>query len=178
MELRNEEFADEFADSTEGDNTTEYVTDCVIESDLELLLPASYVPQESERIALYQELDGIDRDRDIEAFASRLRDRFGNIPPETDELLRVPRIRRLARRLGLEKIALKQGVMYTYFVDDSNLAYYQSPMFGKMLSYLQAHPRRVKIREVNRRRSFAIANVRSTADALAILEEILMLPSA
>ncbi len=179
MELRNEEFADEFAEANNAEGSeTEYVTDCVIESDLELLLPADYVPQESERIALYQELDGIDRDSDIEAYAGRLRDRFGPIPPSAEELLRVPRIRRIARRLGIEKVALKQGVMYTYFVDDTNIAYYQSPMFGKMLSYLQAHPRRVKIREVNRRRSFAIANVRSTADAVSILDEIMMLPSA
>lgn len=179
MELRNEEFADEFAEANSAaEAETEYVTDCVIESDLELLLPASYVPQESERIALYQELDGIDRDADLQAYAERLRDRFGPIPAVTEELLRVPRIRRLARRLGIEKVALKQGVMYTYFVDDTNLAYYQSPMFGKLLSYLQLHPRRVKIREINRRRSFAIANVRSTADAMAILEEVLSLPSA
>lgn len=178
MELRNEEFANEFAEANAADEAnTEYVTDCVIESDLELMLPADYVPQESERISLYQELDGIDRDRDLEAYANRLRDRFGPIPYVAEELLRVPRIRRIARRLGIEKVALKQNTMYTYFVDEKNLAYYQSPMFGKMLSYLQSHPRRVKIRENNGRRSFAFTNVRTTDESLGILQEILLLPA-
>lgn len=174
MELRTGEFADTFAEENAArQDETEYVTDCVIESDLELLLPAHYVPQESERISLYQELDGIDRDLDLQAFAMRLEDRFGPMPAETVELLRIPPLRRLARRLGIEKVALKQGNMYIYFVDDTNVAYYQSPMFGKLLNYLQRYPRRVKIREVNSRRSFAVANVPTTAEALAILEEII-----
>ncbi len=174
MELRTGEFADTFAEENAArQDETEYVTDCVIESDLELLLPAHYVPQESERISLYQELDGIDRDLDLQAFAMRLEDRFGPMPAETVELLRIPPLRRLARRLGIEKVALKQGNMYIYFVDDTNVAYYQSPMFGKLLNYLQRYPRRVKIREVNSRRSFAVANVATTAEALAILEEII-----
>lgn len=172
-ELRTEEFGD--ASLAPGDNAgeEEYVADCVIESDMELLLPADYVPQESERISLYQELDSIERELDLQAFTARLKDRFGKIPHVTAELLRIPRVRRLARRLGIEKVALKQGIMYTYFVDDSNKAYYQSPMFGRMLHYLQTHSSRCAIRERNGRRSFAIRNVGSVEEAQAILTEIL-----
>lgn len=173
-ELRTEEFsgieqADRLGDDGES---TEYVADCVIESDMELLLPADYVPTESERIALYQELDGIEREMDLQAFRSRLTDRFGAIPAVTAELLRIPRLRRLARRLGIEKVALKQGKMFTYFVDESNVAYYQSEMFGKMLGYLTANPRRVQIRERNGKRSFAIAGVDTVETAVAVLQEI------
>lgn len=176
-ELRTEEFADTFADETKADSETEFAADCVIESDLELLLPASYVPQESERINLYRELDSIELDRDLEAFAARLRDRFGPIPHETVELMLVPRLRRMARRLGIEKVALKQGLMYIYFVDDTNQAYYQSPMFGKLLNYLQRYPSRVKIREIKGKRSFAISRVSSVSEAVAILNEILGMQS-
>ena len=173
-ELRTEEFsgveqADRLGDDGEA---TEYVADCVIESDMELLLPADYVPTESERIALYQELDGIEREMDLQAFRSRLTDRFGAIPAVTAELLRIPRLRRLARRLGIEKVALKQGKMFTYFVDESNVAYYQSEMFGKMLGYLTANPRRVQIRERNGKRSFAIAGIDTVETAVAVLQEI------
>ena len=150
--------------------------DCVIESDLELLLPATYVPQAAERIALYQELDSIERDDQVEAFAARLNDRFGRIPPETRELLLIPRLRRLARRLGIEKVNLKGGIMYIYFVGESNPAYYMSPMFGRLLTYLTMHPRRVKIRQNAARQSFSIANVKEVATAVAILEEVLTLP--
>ena len=172
-ELRTEEFEDVAAD---GQTDTEYVADCVIESDMELLLPADYVPQESERINLYQELDSIERELDLKAFADRLRDRFGKIPPETAELLRIPRLRRLARRLGIEKVALKQDAMYVYFVDETNKAYYQSAMFGKLLQYLQQNPRRVRIREKSGKRSFAISHVSSVEEAVEILQQVIALP--
>ena len=175
-ELRTEEFGDLDDAHTGGDGETEYVADCVIESDMELLLPADYVPQESERIALYQELDSIERETDLRDFKERLLDRFGKIPHETAELLRIPRLRRMARRLGIEKVALKQDSMYIYFVDDTNVAYYQSPMFGKLLQYLQENARRCKIREKSGRRSFAISHVSSVEDAVAILDQVLALP--
>ena len=174
-ELRTEEFADLDNDSVA--EPEDFVADCVIESDMELLLPADYVPQESERISLYQELDSIERELDLQAFKTRLQDRFGKVPQVTLELLRIPRLRRLARKLGIEKVALKQSYMYTYFVDDSNKAYYQSPMFGRMLHYLQQHPRQCAIREKNGKRSFSFSNVTSVEHAVDILQQILDLNS-
>ncbi|MDE5660782.1 MAG: transcription-repair coupling factor [Muribaculaceae bacterium] len=168
-ELRTEEFAEEFADEEERD----FVADCTIESDMELLLPADYVPQDRERIALYQELDGIERELDLRAFAERLEDRFGRIPDVAAELLRVPRLRRLARRLGIEKVALKQGSMYLYFVSEQNVAYYQSPMFGRILDYVAANPRQCRIRENNGKRSIALADVTTVEHATGILASIL-----
>lgn len=175
MELRNEEFADLLED--ENQESTEYVTDCLIESDMELLLPASYVPTESERIALYQELDSIDRELDLQQFRLKMEDRFGKIPKETLELMRIPRLRRLARQLGIEKVNLKGGKMYIYFVGEENKAYYQSPMFGKLLHYLQENPRRVTIRENNGKRSFVIASVESVEEAVDILSQVHQLSS-
>ncbi len=174
-ELRTKEFADLDNDSVA--EPEDFVADCVIESDMELLLPADYVPQESERISLYQELDSIERELDLQAFKTRLQDRFGKVPQVTLELLRIPRLRRLARKLGIEKVALKQSYMYTYFVDDSNKAYYQSPMFGRMLHYLQQHPRQCAIREKNGKRSFSFSNVTSVEHAVDILQQILDLNS-
>ncbi len=172
-ELRTQEFAElDKAETLESAQEEEYVADCVIESDMELLLPADYVPTESERISLYQELDGIERESDLLEFRSRLTDRFGAIPEVTLELLRIPTLRRLARRLGIEKVALKQGKMFTYFVDDNNKAYYQSEMFGRMVSYLTSNPRRVQIRDKNGRKSFAFLNIPSVETAVAILQSI------
>ena len=172
-ELRTEEFADIDKADRLDEAETDFVADCVIESDMELLLPADYVPTESERISLYQELDGIERETDLMEFRRRLEDRFGAVPSVTLELLRIPRLRRLARRLGIEKVSLKQGKMYTYFVDESNKAYYQSEMFGKMLNYLTANPRRVEIRERNGKRSFAFANIGTVENAVEILQQII-----
>ena len=181
VELNTEEFAGTLtasggAGANTEDGETEYVADTVIESDMEVLLPATYVPQESERINLYRELDSIERNDELKAFEERLVDRFGPIPEVTRQLLMVPRLRRLARRLGIEKVNLKNGLMYIYFVDDSNKAYYQSPMFGRLLHYLQLNQRRVKIREQNGRRSFVISDVRTMTEAHDILDTAIALP--
>jgi len=170
-ELRTEEFAEEFADHDEAER--DYVADCTIESDMELLLPAEYVPQDSERIALYRELDGIERELDLRAFAERLEDRFGRIPRQAAELLRVPRLRRLARKLGIEKVSLKQGKMFLFFVSDQNIAYYQSPMFGRIIDYVQKNPRDCQFRERDGRRSIVLSNVESVEHATGILATIL-----
>lgn len=176
-ELRTEEFADEFADEAAA-GEQDFVADCSIESDMELLLPADYVPGDRERIALYQELDGINRELDLKLFADRLRDRFGTIPHETAELLRVPRLRWMARRLGVEKVSLKQGRMYLYFVDEVNKAYYQSPMFGRILAYFQQNYRRCELRNRNNRNSLLVNNISTVEEAVAILDAILSEPTA
>ena len=179
-ELRTEEFpelaaADAAQSGAEEGDPGEFVADCAIETDLELLLPADYVAKPGERIALYKELDKIERDSELKEFEERLRDRFGRIPPTASELLRVPRLRRLARRLGIEKVVLKQGQMFTFFVGDDNKAYYQSPMFGRLLHYLQDNAARVQIRDRNGRRSFVFAKVPSVSAATEILRQIINL---
>ncbi len=177
LELTTSEFADTATAQNDVIGSEDFVAECTIESDLEVLLPPDYVPQESERINLYRELDGITRKEELDAFAERLRDRFGAIPPVTQELLLIPLVRGNARRLGIEKVALKQGMMYIYFVDESNVAYYQSPMFGRLINYLQRYPQRVVIRQREQLRSFAIKSVASVAEANDILNEILSLES-
>ena len=179
LELSTEEFADTFSDSkaSNADDDTAYVSDCVIDTDLELMLPADYVPQEGERISLYQELDNMERETDVMEFRKRLEDRFGRIPHEALELIRIVSLRRIARTLGIEKVMLKQSEMYIYFVGEENRAYYQSPAFGRILQYLQQNTRRCKLREVNNRRSMLIHNVTTVEQAVSILQEITQLQS-
>ena len=139
IELKTEEFAEEFDELT-GGKEEEFVADCVIESDLELRLPPEYVPQESERISLYQQLDNMEKPEQIESFRAHLRDRFGVIPNISEELIKVVPMRMAARRLGIERLALKGGKMRVYFVGDDNKAYYQSQAFGRVLWYVQHFP--------------------------------------
>ncbi len=167
VELRTEEFADTFADQPIVDDS--FTNDCTIDTDLEILFPATYVPQESERILLYQELDNMQAAGDVDAFCRRLEDRFGKIPHQAMELILIVALRRVAKKLGIEKIVLKQGVMILHFVSADNVAYYQSPAFGKIINYLQNHPRRCKLKEVERKRSMVLASVPSVHDALDIL---------
>ncbi len=173
LELKTEEFSDVFDEENAGDDKeVNYVSDCVVESDMEILLPASYVPQESERISLYQELDSMERETDVMEFRKRLEDRFGKIPREAQELIRIVTLRRIARTLGIEKIALKMGRMYIYFVGDENKAYYQSAAFGRILHYLQNDPKRCKIREINGKRSLLVEKVDSVQEGVGILSSM------
>ena len=141
------------------------------------MFPATYVPQESERINLYRELDGMETDEQIAAFESRLTDRFGPIPTIGQELIRIVQLRHTARTLGIEKIALIQRNMYIYFVGEENVAYYQSAAFGRILTFAQNNPQSCKIRQVNGRRSFLLYNVTTVSQALDILRGITTLPS-
>lgn len=170
-ELRTQEFSDAFDDITRGSDR-EFVADCVVESDLELRLPPEYVPQESERISLYQQLDGMERPEDVERFSEHLRDRFGPIPATTAELIKVVPMRMAAKRLGIERLRLKDDNMYLFFVDDDNKAYYQSPAFGRVLAFLQMNFMKANLREVNGKRSMIINDVKSISEALSILTTI------
>ena len=179
LELRTEEFSDTFDDASAQNDAAEptYVSDCTIESDMELLLPATYVPQEGERISLYQQLDNMERETDVLEFRRELEDRFGKIPHEAQELIRIVSLRRIARSLGIEKIALKMGQMYLYFVGEENKAYYQSPAFGRILCYLQQNPRRCKLRDIKGKHSILIADVTTVKEAVEILVSITSLQS-
>ena len=171
-ELKTQEFSELYYGDGSVSENREYVSDCQFESDLELMLPDDYVPQEAERISLYRELDGLEQEREVAAFCERLRDRFGAIPAVTLDLVQVVNLRRVAKELGFEKVSLKQGKMYLYFVGDEHKAYYQSEVFGRVLNYLQQNPRRCKLRELGGRRSMVVQSVSTVLEAVQILKEM------
>ena len=170
-ELKTEEFGDTFTDLSAG-SEEEFTADVTVESDLELRLPPDYVPQENERITLYRQLDNMERPGQIEEFRTQLRDRFGAIPPTTEELIRVVPLRMAAKRLGIERIVLKGGRLRAYFVGDDNKAYYQSRAFGKVLGWMQANMTRCNLKETNGRRLMVVEKVDGVSEALRILTEM------
>ncbi len=173
-ELKSEEFADLYTDAEEGkrDSGSTYVRETFIESDLELLFPPTYIPNDSERISLYRELDNMEEERDILAFTERLKDRFGKVPKEGKELIRIVRLRRMAKMLGMEKIVLKKGQMSLFLVSNSDSPYYQSEAFDKLLGFIQKHPRECNLRDQNGKRSILIKNVPTVETACQLLQEI------
>ena len=175
-ELKNDEFADLYAEEIKAGEEKfsgeEFVDECQVESDLELLFPNEYIPSSSERMLLYRELDKLVLDQDVEAFKARLVDRFGKIPPEGEELIRIVPLRRLAKRLGVEKVMLKAGKMILYFVSNLESPYYQSQAFGKFIDYMAKNPRYCNLREQNGKRSMVVAQITDVASAVKVLQEI------
>ena len=178
-ELKNDEFAELYADENKSGDShisgEEFVDECNVESDLELLFPNEYIPSSSERMLVYRELDKLELDKDVDAFKQRLVDRFGKIPPEGEELIRIVPLRRLGKRLGVEKITLKAGRMILYFVSNQDSPYYQSEAFGKIIDYMSKNPRNCNLREQNGRRSMVITKVENVETAVKILQEIVSL---
>jgi len=172
QELKNEEFSELYKDDNNVDTGEFYVRDTNVESDLEVHFPASYIPNDSERILLYRELDAMEDERDIEQFRIKLQDRFGKIPEKGEELIRIVRLRRIARKLGIEKIVLKAGKMLIYLVSQTDSAYYQSEAFDKLLRYVQKNYKRTQFSEKNNRRSLSIQAIDTVEKAVKVLEEV------
>lgn len=178
-ELKTEEFGDAFEDVTDATaQGADYVADVTVESDLELRLPPEYVPGENERITLYRQLDAMERPEQVEEFRKELRDRFGEIPQVSEELIKVVPLRLVAKRLGIERIVLKNGEMRAYFVDAANKAYYQSAAFGRVLEWLARNPRGTRIKQAGERRLLIFDTIPTVSAALATLTAITDTPSA
>ena len=174
-ELKNDEFADIYAEEiADGRQLSgdDFVEDCAVESDLEMYFPDTYVPGSSERMLLYRELDNITDDRELDAYRQRLIDRFGPVPHEGEELLQVVPLRRLGKRLGCEKLILKQDSMRMQFVSNTASAYYKSQAFDKVLRYIGNNPRRCNLKEISGKHIMIVSGVKTVGDAVAVLREI------
>jgi transcription-repair coupling factor (superfamily II helicase) len=157
----------------------QWVSDCTLESDLEMFFPDQYVPSDSERMLLYRELDAIGNRNDlssamplIDAYRSRLRDRFGQLPTAAEELLQVVPLRILGKQLGCERIMLKQGRMMLYFVGNNDSSYYQSATFGRIIDFATQNVSRCNLREQGGKRSMVITDIPSVGEAVRVLQSI------
>ena len=149
-----------------------FVSDCNLESDLEMYFPDNYVPSDSERMLLYRELDNTRNDQELEAYRLRLVDRFGPLPPQAEELLQVVSLRRYGKSLGCEKIMLKQGRMFLYFVSNPHSPFYESDTFGRIIDFATLNLRRCNLREQNGKRSLVITDVPTVGEAVNVLKTI------
>ncbi len=142
-ELKQNEFKDLF----EEENKQLGVDECVLETDLELLLPDWYVENIKERLILYKELDNLDSEEDINTFRQSLEDRFGTIPEESEELLKTIELRRTGKAIGFEKLKIKNGKMMGYFATENNQDYFQSESFGKVIQFVQKNALNAQLKD-------------------------------
>ncbi len=172
MELRNSDFKGLYEEPAKK----EYVRECLIETDLEIMLPDWYVSNITERLSLYKELDSLEVEDDLNAYQERLIDRFGPIPSQAQDLINTIRLRRAARSLGFEKITLKNSVMTATFVTDKESPFYQSEIFTSVLQFIQVYHKTVRMKEVNDKLSLTyrdVTNVSGAIQALIPLEEMI-----
>ena len=168
-ELREEEFADLFVDEP---RQTTFVSECQIESDLNLMFPSDYILNVSERMTLYRELDNLNDEKSLHDFEARLIDRFGPVPAPAKDLMVLLRIRWRALQLGIERIVLKNGRMTLYLVGKDTSPYYQSSAFTALLTYIGAHPHACRLGEKDGKRFATFSSVNYASEAYAIFEDI------
>lgn len=171
QELKENEFAALFEEDLK-EKVSVLVQDCTIETDLELLIPESYVSNISERLGLYSKLDGLEKEEELDQFGQMLQDRFGPAPQAVRDLMETVRLRWQAEELGIEKLVLKASQMKCYLLPSSKESFYNSSVFGNMMKFVQQHPKSCKIKEHKNRLILSIDQVLSIQKAQHLLREM------
>ncbi len=166
-ELKETDFSELFREERERDKT--YAKECLLETDLEVMLPDSYVSSGTERLVLYKELNSLSTEEDLAAFRARLADRFGPLPRPTEELIRTITLRRMAKEFGIERLMLQQGRMVCFFVANKDNPFYQSANFMKLIQYVQSHPDTARLKEKDGRLSLTFNKVETIDEAVRLL---------
>ena len=147
-----------------------YVSDCTIETDQQALIPDSYIDLTAEKIRIYKELDSLSSDKELENMKNRLIDRFGKLPVELERLFDIVRIRQLGKKLGFEKIIIKNGVLIAFFITNPLSQYYRSDKFSKILEKITMHPNLFEMKQPDGRLRIIVRNVGDIAKAYEILK--------
>lgn len=178
LELKQGEFAGVFEDEKKDDSHSKaftkvaFLNDCVIDTDLEVLFPEGYITSTSERMTIYRELDNLETEEQISTFKVQLEDRFGKIPQEAENIFDLVALRRKAIPLGIEKVILKRNKFICHFISNPESLFYQSPLFGELMLWLQKHPNEFRMKQQNDRLSLVRDQVGDLKEAMSLVDKI------
>ncbi|MCY7351231.1 MAG: transcription-repair coupling factor [Cytophagaceae bacterium] len=171
QELKENEFKNLFVNEL-SQSVERLKLDCQIETDLPVLIPENYVSNISERLGLYNQLDNLASEKELDEFQRMLTDRFGPMPPEVRDMTAIVRVRWKAEEVGFEKLTLKNNTLKGFFVSAENGGYFQSEKFGKVLDYVKANPRKCSLRDVKGKLILTFENVGSIESLTAVMSEL------
>ena len=169
-ELKETEFKDLYKEELKVKRN--FVRDCQIDTDLEMLIPDSYINTVSERLVIYTNLNNCKDEEALTDFATMLVDRFGEIPQQVQELFNGMRLKWLATSLGMERVIAKSGKMSCYFIQNQESAFYQTEVFGKIIQFVQEHPKHAQLKQSKKYLILSFQDVKSMAQARERLSEI------
>lgn len=171
LELKQTEFKELFKEQLE--EKQEYISDCTLDTDQEILIPDEYVESITERLSLYQQLDGLDTGSQLDAFRQELIDRFGPIPSQTGALFSALRCRKMAIRIGFEKIIFKDHKARCYFIANPDSAYFESMTFQHILRFIQKEVNNIRLKQVGKNFMLVIDQVSRMEDLEHLMERML-----
>lgn len=166
-ELKRTEFRNLFKE--EIDKQEDFVQDCTIDTDLEILIPDSYVESITERLSLYTKLDSCDTEKELQDFHVEMKDRFGPIPQQVEDLFTTVRCRKLAVEMGFERMVLKDETLRCYFVSKHDSPYFESDTFKSILQYIQTKTNKARLKQTNKVFSLIVEDIKSMKSMQAFL---------
>ncbi len=169
-ELKRSKFKELFKEEIQKQD--DYVKDCTIDTDLEILIPDEYVDNITERLSLYTRLDNCDTDEELDEFKKEMLDRFGPIPQPVLDLFITVQCRKLAVELGFEKMSLKDNIHRCYFINKPDSPYYESETFKKILLYLQTGTNKAKLKQSGKNFLLIAENTKSMEQMLGFLQRM------
>jgi transcription-repair coupling factor (superfamily II helicase) len=169
-ELKTTDFKDVF--SEEMERKKDFANDCTIDTDLEILIPDSYVESITERLSLYTQLDNIETEEELISFASEMADRFGPIPKQVEELFTTIRCRKIACELGFEKLILKSQQLRLYFVGDPESSYFESQTFNHILNYIQTGTNKARLKQVGKNFMLLVDKMKNMDEVKKFLDAV------
>lgn len=170
-ELKQTEFKDLFKEQLE--EKRDFISDCTIDTDLEILIPDSYIESIQERLNLYQELDNITQENKLLEFAVGMEDRFGPVPAPVKDLFTTIRCRWMAIELGFEKMILKEETLRCYFINNPDSPYFESATFQHLLHYIQARTNNARLKQVGKNFMLIVSRIKTMDDLYAFLKGII-----
>ncbi len=150
----------------------DFVSDCTIDTDLEILIPDEYVESITERLSLYSRLDNCEHEKELQLFQDEMIDRFGALPSEVEDLFTTVRCRWLAVNLGFEKISLKNETMRCYFVNKNDSPYFESDIFKNILSYLQTETNKGRLKQAGKNFLLVVDEIKNMQAMLGFLKRM------
>jgi transcription-repair coupling factor (superfamily II helicase) len=169
-ELKRTQFKELFKE--EITKQDDFVHDCTIDTDLEILIPDDYVENITERLSLYSRLDNCDTEEELQAMEAELVDRFGPLPPQVQELFITVRSRKLAVDLGFERMILKDNSLKSYFINKPDSPYFESQTFNSILQYVQTGTNKAKLKQVGKLFMLVVEPVKDMQDTFSFLKRM------
>jgi len=169
-ELKRTEFKELFKE--EISKQDDFVQDCTIDTDLEILIPDSYVENITERLSLYSRLDNCETEEELQSMEEEFTDRFGAIPRQVQDLFITVRCRRMAVALGFERLLLKDDTLKCYFINKPDSPYFESDLFRNILDYLQTGTNKARLKQVGKLFLLIVEPVKDMQDVYTFLQRM------
>ncbi len=169
-ELKRTKFRDLFKEEIQQQEN--YVKDCLIDTDLEILIPDAYVESIAERLSLYTRLDNCETEEELLAFHTELQDRFGAVPPQVDDLFTTVRCRKIAVELGFEKMTLKSETLRCYFISNPDSPYFESATFQSIMQFIQTSLNKARLKQNGKLFMLVIEDVKSMKALVSLLQRM------